>query len=616
MRFLKIIIFTSALFYSYSLKASEVTVIELHQNKSLDQLVLEQEKNEKNISDVDSADLETEDENLTPSNDTEENNSNLNQNDEVETTNLQNENNDQNLDLEDVAFIEQENIFIIDEISLQRYLEIINNIKSPTLHKEFLKIISNPAMETTDKDINKKFFLIKKLYDMGEIRKSYNLIKESNLDLSFNKEYYKYLKKIELNYLLSTYKLSEVCELKSQLLEESIVLPNLLLEKTDIFCLTIDNKLSEARLLNSLLLDKEQSPDHFFQQLFDYTVLENKDGVFFESIKSLQSNDLIFLYSAMLRINELPLTEKLIEIDPLNLSIPVILSDPTPMKIRLKAVNKSYYDNLVTVDILSALYQSADFNSQQFNKPDETIQGFSKNNELIMAFYYQLANRQIFPEDRLKIIIEYWEFAKNIGLEKIAYSLTENIIQTFTPSSDTSKYSMQIAMAHISNKNFNEASKWLNFIDDKEISKSQIEYVKFLIELNENSELNTIITFLDSLNDSINDEVDITILETVDVLNRFLNIDKEYVTNFYYDNILDQRVMPSYFLITNLNQHIEQLNNMHLFMLAAISMENKNWHELHPEHLLLVLKAYNAYDQGSLIKPIILEILRDLNVTK
>ena len=155
-----------------------------------------------------------------------------------------------------------------------------------------------------------------------------------------------------------------------------------------------------------------------------------------------------------------------------------------------------------------------------------------------------------------------------------------------------------------------------HFIDNKEISKSQLEYVKFLIELNENNELNTIISFLESLNNSINNEVDITILETIDVLNRFLNIDKKYVTNFNYDNILDQRAMPSYFLITNLNQHIEQINNMHLFMLATISMENKNWHELHPEHLLLLLKAYNAYDQGSLIKAIILEILSDLNVTK
>ena len=45
--------------------------------------------------------------------------------------------------------------------------------------------------------------------------------------------------------------------LKSQLEDESIVLPNSLLEKTDIFCLTIDNKLSEAKLLNSLLLDSE-----------------------------------------------------------------------------------------------------------------------------------------------------------------------------------------------------------------------------------------------------------------------------------------------------------------------------------------------------------------------
>ena len=616
MIFLKLIIFTTLLISSYSLKASEITVIELHQNKSLDQLVLEQEKNEQNISDVDSADLKLEDQNLSLSNSNKENISNLKQDDEVETINLKSENNEEILDSEDVAFIEQENIFMIDENILMKYLQIINNIKSQTLHEEFLKILSKPVMEITDQDINKKFLVIKKLYDMGEIRKSYNLIKDSNLDFSSKEEYYNYLKKIELNYLLSTYKLSEACELKSQLLDKSIVLPNLLLEKTDIFCLTIDNKISEAKLLNSLLLDKEQSPDLFFQQLFDYSVLANKEQVVFESIQSLQSNDLIFLYSAMLRINELPLTEKLIEIDPLNLLIPVILSDPTPMNIRLKAVNKSYYENLVTIDILSALYQSADFNSQQFNKPDETIQSFSKNNELIMAFYYQLANRQIFPEDRLKVIIEFWEFAKNISLEKIAYSLTENIIQTFTPSSEISTYSMEIAMAHISNKNFTQASKWLNFIENKEISKSQIEYVKFLIQLNENNELNTIITFLESLNNSINNEVDITILETISVLNRLLNIDIEDVSNFNYDNILDQRTMPSYFLIKNLNQQIEQLNNMHLFLLATISMENKNWHELHPEHLLLVLKAYSAYDQGSLIQPIILEILSDLNVIK
>ena len=45
MRFLKIIIFIFIVLLV--LKSISVTVIELHQNKSLDQLVLEQEKNEK-----------------------------------------------------------------------------------------------------------------------------------------------------------------------------------------------------------------------------------------------------------------------------------------------------------------------------------------------------------------------------------------------------------------------------------------------------------------------------------------------------------------------------------------------------------------------------------------
>ena len=43
-------------------------------------------------------------------------------------------------------------------------------------------------------------------------------------------------------------------------------------------------------------------------------------------------------------------------------------------------------------------------------------------------------------------------------------------------------------------------------------------------------------------------------------------------------------------------------------------MNNKNWQELHPEHLALVLNSYNNYDQGILIKPIILEILSAIEI--
>ncbi len=599
---------------SCSLKASEVTVIELHKNKSLDQLVLEQENNIENESTENNSVKIIENENTDLSVNSGENISTLNQEESAEAVNTTDENNLQNLDLEEVALIIPENIFTINETVLQYNLETINQIKSKALNKEFLRILYNPIAEVKDEDTDKKFFIIKKLYDIGEIQKAYNLIREINLDLLSNSEYVIIIKTIELNYLLSTYKLSEACDLKSVLVDESIALPNFLLEKTDIFCLTIDNKLSEAKLLNSLLVDKEQSNDLFFQELLNYTILDNKEKIIFDSINSLKSKDLIFLYSAMLRINELPLTEKFIEIDPINLSIPIILSDSTPMNIRIKAVNKSFYNNLTSVDILSALYQSVDFNSQQFNEPEKTIQELNKNNELIMAFYYQLANRQIFPEDRLRIIMEYWQFSKNIGLEKIAYSLTKNIIDTFTPSSENSKFSMQIALAHISNKNYIEATKWLNFIDSEEIVKSELEYANFLIAINENNELDTIITFLNTLNNSLNESVNIELLETIDVLHRFLKIQNEQLSYSNYKVISDERDMPSYFLIRDIQQNMIDENNLNLLMLSIISMNNKNWHELHPEHLILLLEVFSIYDEGSLIKPIILEILSDLNV--
>ena len=279
---------------------------------------------------------------------------------------------------------------------MQNHLSLITEIKSKTLSKEFLKVLSNAKLQNKADYNNNIFFVIKKLYEIGEIRRAYNLIKEINLDLISDESYLIYFNFIELNYLLSTFKLTETCELKTSLLEKSIVLPNFLLEKTDIFCLTLENRIAEAKLLNSLLKDSEQKIDNNFQNLFDYTILENKDDIDFNSINLNQSKELIFLYSAMLRINELPLKEDFIKIDPVNLSIPVILSDSTPMNIRIKAANKSFYDEVISIESVAALYQSVDFNSEQFNSPEKTIRELSKNDELIMAFFFQLANMQIF----------------------------------------------------------------------------------------------------------------------------------------------------------------------------------------------------------------------------
>ena len=81
-----------------------------------------------------------------------------------------------------------------------------------------------------------------------------------------------------------------------------------------------------------------------------------------------------------------------------------------------------------------------------------------------------------------------------------------------------------------------------------------------------------------------------------------------------YTNILDDRVMPSYFLMKDIKHHINEKNDLSILFLLLISMQSKNWIELHPEHFNLILEAINFYDNGALKKQIIIEILKEFKI--
>ena len=61
------------------------------------------------------------------------------------------------------------------------------------------------------------------------------------------------------------------------------------LEKTDIFCLTLENKYAEARLLNSLLLESEDEIDQNFQNLFNYMIISDQPDKVFENLRNIKS---------------------------------------------------------------------------------------------------------------------------------------------------------------------------------------------------------------------------------------------------------------------------------------------------------------------------------------
>ena len=45
--------------------------------------------------------------------------------------------------------------------------------------------------------------------------------------------------------------------------------------------------------------------------------------------------------------------------------------------------------------------------------------------------------------------------------------------------------------------------------------------------------------------------------------------------------------------------------------LEKISLNNKNWDDIHPEHLKLILKGYLSYNNGVLFRNLILEIFKN-----
>ena len=578
MKFIFIILF---IFLSISAFANEhdndeVEVINLHESKSLDQLVLE------------NLNVEEENEELVESLKETETNA-------VEVKQIE---------------IVSDNFINKNEVkTINNYLQNLQKITSKTLQKEIIKYLENLQLNLeVDKDREIFLLIINYFQSIGQINKSYELIETYDLNNDTNLSFYT---KVKLNYLLSTFQLNEACNFKEEL-NSNIKLDFFFLEKLDIFCLILNNNFSEANLLNSILIESEKNLDYYYQNLF--TLISNpSEGLNSNNqINKYEINtELIFLYSAMTRIAELPFSNEFYEIDKKNLSIPIILNQASPIDLRIKAANEGFLENLITVESLAALYMSADFNSEQLNNPQETIELFSDNRELSLAFLFQLVNIQIFPSDRLNILIQLWDFAKENNLEEIAYKLSINMLSSIEPTSENIKYGPQIASAHIFNNNFVSAIDWIELYENAQSIDSKSIYTRILLDLYSSNDLNTLINSINLTLNTYIDNQNINNAELLFVLKSILNLDIISNQNINLNKLFDDRSMPSIFLLNEINNSIVKKNDEKFLFYSLISINDKRWNNIHPEHLKLILNGYFKYKDGSLFRDIILEVFKD-----
>ena len=581
------------LLFSPLVLANEDGIIELHSKKSLDQLVLEN-NNQNSLTENENTEKNSE------INIIEENKSS--EDPDTEIIEFDNDVNQVQTNINNFW----KNVSIVD---LENYLLNINKINSPTLYNEFILHTNNFDLDYTEKKNRDIFFLIsKKLFKSGEISKVYDLIKSRNIETDENFNFYK---EIELNYLFSTYQLDEACELSNSL-DNNIKFDNNFLKKIDIFCLILENKISEADLQNSILLDTEIKKDLYFQTLYSY-LINIDSGTKQIQLPEITFQDLIFLYSAMIRIAELPFDDKFLNIDSKNLSIPVILNNATDMKVRINAAHKSFYDQLLSSQSLAALYQSVDFDSDQLNNIEETVNEYSSNKELLMAYFYQLVNVQIFPTERLEALIKFWNFAKDNNLEKIAHELSLQTIMVLEPSVESSKYGIEISSALISNLKYTEASKWIAYyenINKKDIRSTQLS---MLLDLYQSNDINKFVDFIienkDKFNESGNEIKEIIFI----LLEIFSDEDPNYLI-LSTNNIFDKREMISLSLRNEIKKSINDNDYEKFLFLILSSINNKNWNELHPEHLKIIISGFKVFENNDNTINIILEIFKNYKI--
>ena len=602
--------------------SSEVEVIELH-NKSIDQLLIENIEKSKEIEIISTDENIINNQNIQNNADSES--ENFNQEDQLtietietietidEIDNLQNEISSEDVpDMEDMwkKFEGEDLVFLLQNIT---------KIKSLVLKEELLAILNirNSIPKNFDsEDFNK--IVIDSLLSLGDREKTYQII-QSFQDVQ-NNDYQNFYKEFELNYLLSNYKLSEACDFRNEIKKMNLKNVSNFFLKVDIFCLILLEKFDEANLLHSLLNETAEETDEYFQYLFNK--LQNIETLKHNKNILINKNN-IFLYSAMHRVGNVAMTEEFLSVDPLNLSMPIILSSSTDIELRLKAAHLAYFNNLLNTDSLSALYQTVDFSFEELSNPLEIISKLNNNVELGMAYFYQLINIQLLPITRLEAILKFWEFAELNELELIAYQISIKNLNTILPTEQFSSFGPKIARAYTYSDNRELAQKWLLF------SENVLEKEEFLYELNSSKLLfnlfninydqnfkNVLHENLQYMNQDLVNKDNSAYIVNNEILHLIFSIlNKDKLNPFEIEKKIDEnRLMPSSYIINNIRSSLIDNNQPELLLLIIASINEKKWSEIHPEHLRLILNSLNYYKEGFLLNSILLEILKQSKI--
>ena len=622
--------------FSTSIFASECKIIQLQTNQSIDQTL----SNNSEVSQEDSelCEIIVFDNNTDQESDgnVEESDNEVNVEENDLDTNVEKSDNEAKIilkELDQLIDYSKEDLSAVNEVillpdlwkktnkeDLNFLLDNITDINSPTLRYELLSLlnIDNLPPKNLDK-VDFENLVIRSLLKFGDRDKAYKIF--NTFSDPESTKYNLFYKEFELNYLLSTYNLSEACDFRNNFKNTDLISNNNYFLKIDIFCLILKENFNEANLLNALLQETGNINDEYFQYLYDklnQPNLEDSDPNSFEI-----NEKEIFLYSAMHRVGNIALSQKLLQLDPINLSMPIILSSSTDIELRLKAAHAAYNNGIINADSLAALYQFVDFSSEELSDPSNILSITNGNIEKGMAYHYKLSKIQLLPVTRLEAILNFWAFAEKNNLELIAYSLSQKDLNTIEPSSDFSEYGAEVVKAYVRGGNIDKAEKWLLFSENSSEDLTNLHKLQSAVLLLNLFKVDESSQFIDILLKNLQNMEKISINnndQTSALKNEILFVVFSLLNNrdqnpFNLNRKVDElRFIPSAYIMNNIRDCIKNNNHAELLLSILVSLDGKNWTELHPEHLRLIIIALQEYKDGFLLNDIIMEILEQSKI--
>ena len=485
------------------------------------------------------------------------------------------------------------------------------NIASKTIKSNLIDVLVYGINEP--KGMNKAEFdklRILKLKSLGQVDVAINVI-SSISTYEANKDIYD---KIILEKSLVDYNLAAVCGILDS---NSEFKTDAYLIKIKVFCSFLNDQIEEADFFNSLLL--EENDDEYFQALYNKLIkIDNNLG----GIKEYKyDNESLTLYSAIMRSENIPFTDDFIQLNSPQLLKSIAISPVTDISVRLNAAQKAYDLDSFDSESVAALYQSADFSSDELNNPINTIEKkYSDDNQIAMALLFQSSRIQILPISRLEALNNFWEYANNTGQSKLAYELSKDLLKSIEPSSELVDFAINTAKAHLYNNKIEEAKKWLKLIqarinieENTNIDKDYLQLI-FLMSIHEgnfNFEDKLYDDFINSLNienDDINNlELYLTTLEFIGF------IIPENLWEITAKKVKDDRKVPSIYIMKLLNKSANNNLTGELFLCIAVSLEDNNWLGIHPQHIDIIFKNLKKIKKDEIIKKLTLEILEDMS---